>query len=208
MHHPASRARFSATILFTQPHEPFWPATQSYPWRSQPSLAASGRQAPASPAHRSIAQGCARPRSRELAPPRQFGRGVARLALAPAHQIGRRDGEGGARSRGVADKGDAAVVGDVEPLVRVGRPGVGSPDATHLGPVPRRGRRPQSEGAIDVEPAIHAPDRVRQGLEGVARAGVGVPTSTASSRQPDFLSHQGQDNTRRSAPTAPDRLPR
>ena len=77
------------------------------------------RHAPATAAPR-------RPRTR--APPRRLRDpvGVRAVGVAGAHEVGR----GHPHRRGVgvavADRDDAAVVGDVEPLVAVGRPRVGS----------------------------------------------------------------------------------
>ena len=53
---------------------------------------------------------------------------------------------------GVGDERHPAVVGHVEPLVRVGRPRVGALDAGHEVAPPRARRRPQPERAVHVHP--------------------------------------------------------
>ena len=76
------------------------------------------------------------------------------LALLAAHQV-----RGGHRHRGavggrVADRDEPAVVADVQPLVGIGRPGVGAFDAVHEVLQPGRDGGPQPERAVDVEPRV------------------------------------------------------
>ena len=65
-------------------------------------------------------------------------------------------GEGAPEVGQPADEGDAAVVGDVEPLVAVGGPRVGPVEPSHEVGAARVGERPQPEGAVDVQPARRA----------------------------------------------------
>ena len=74
----------------------------------------------------------------------------------------------------VAHEGDAAVVGNVEPLVRVGGPRVGALDAGDERSARGRGGRPESERAIDVHPRAGG-SRARDNVgERIERAGVHV----------------------------------
>ena len=74
---------------------------------------------------------------------------------------------------GIADRHEAAVVADVQPLVRVGRPRVGA-----LEPATRcrsRGNcRPQPERAVDVHPGIRVRSPRRRSAPRVEGAGVHV----------------------------------
>ena len=96
------------------------------------------------------------------------------LALVVAGQVGGVDGHGALERGGVAHVGDPAVVGDVEPLVAVGGPGVGAlhtPD--QVAPAGRR-RGPESEGAVHVEPGSEGVAPLAEFREGVGCAAVHV----------------------------------
>ena len=115
---------------------------------------------------------CARPGRRALrarasaAPPRPRRRARAATARACTAQGSRaRALPAGSRrvtaiaarsARGVAHEREAAVVGHVEPLVRVGGPRVGALDARREVGARRRGRGPQAERAVDVHPGARA----------------------------------------------------
>ena len=95
------------------------------------------------------------------------------------------------RSARPADEGDAAVVGDVEPLVSVGRPRVGAVEAgDELGPG-RVGPRPQPEGAVDVQPAGSLGQPVGDLVERVERAGVDLAGLGADQHRPGELGQIG-----------------
>ena len=70
------------------------------------------------------------------------------------------------------DEGQPGVVGDVEPLVRVGGPRVGASDAGDEVAVRGRGAGPQAEGAVDVDPGAVLVGDVAHGVEGIERAAV------------------------------------
>ena len=75
-------------------------------------------------------------------------------------EIGGAVGEGGAVGVGVGDEGVAGIVGDVEPFVAVGGPGVGGFDAAQEMAEARGGGGPEAEGAVDVDPgAVAVGDR-------------------------------------------------
>ena len=63
-----------------------------------------------------------------------------------------RHGHGRSVGFGVGHKGDATVVGNVEPLVAVRRPGVGLLDPSDEVAEALAGGDPQAEGTIDVDP--------------------------------------------------------
>src|ERR1700728_4332404 len=72
----------------------------------------------------------------------------------------------------VGDECVAAVVGDVEPLVAVGGPGIGRAGSGAQVTKARTGIGPESEGAVDVYPRVVAPGDGNQLLERVEDAGV------------------------------------
>jgi hypothetical protein len=81
------------------------------------------------------------------------------------------------------DQGDAAVVGHVEPLVRVGGPRVCALKAGgQVGPA-RVGQGPQSEGAVDVHPRTPLPGPRHDVREGIERARVHLPGLSAYHRR-------------------------
>ena len=84
---------------------------------------------------------------------------------------------------GVRDEGQARVVGDVEPLVRVGGPRVGASDAGDEVSQRRRGRRPQAEGAVDVDPGAVLGRRVAHLVERVEGAAVDLAGLRAHDRR-------------------------
>ena len=81
-------------------------------------------------------------------------------------------------------KGQPGVVGDVQPLVRVGRPRVGALDAGDEVAEPRRDGRPEPERTIDVQPGSRALDGVGDLQERIERARVHVPGLRADDRRP------------------------
>ncbi len=83
---------------------------------------------------------------------------------------------GGAMGLGLGDESVAAVVGNVEPLVAVGGPGVGGFEAAGEAGVARAGGSPESEGAINVNPRTVA---ARDGDESVEVIEAAVFTSPA-----------------------------
>ncbi len=85
---------------------------------------------------------------------------------------------------GVRAEGDPAVVRHVQPLVRVGRPGVRALRAGRERPQRRRRRGPQPERAVDVEPRAGLRRRVGDRVEVVARAGVHLAELGAHDRRP------------------------
>lgn len=79
------------------------------------------------------------------------------------------DGEAVAMGGAVADDGEAAVVGDVEPLVTVGGPTVGELDAGHERALGATGAGHEAEGAVDVDPyagGVGDGDEFVEGVEG------------------------------------------
>ncbi len=96
-----------------------------------------------------------------------------RLRLVDVGQVG---GAGAAEHRReqrlVADEREPVLVRNVEPLMAVGDDRVGSVDTVHQVLRPRRQRREQPEGAVDVEPGAVALREVGHLLERVEVAGV------------------------------------
>ena len=84
---------------------------------------------------------------------------------------------------GSPDQGDAAVIGDVEPFVRVGRPGVRVGQAG--GQVRTRGisQRPQPERAVGMHPRPALPGPLDDVGEGIERAGVHLARLHADHRR-------------------------
>ncbi len=77
--------------------------------------------------------------------------------------------EGRSQGARVRDDGDAAVVGHVQGLVRVGRPRVGVREARHEVREGRRGGRPQAERAVHVHPGptpMSEVDGLGEGVKG------------------------------------------
>ena len=70
---------------------------------------------------------------------------------------------------GLAHKGHAGIVRNIQPLVTIGSPGVGFEEtAQQMGSL-RGSGRPQAEGAIDVDPGSRFPSTgtdLRGGIEG------------------------------------------
>lgn len=81
---------------------------------------------------------------------RGLRRVMHRLETVLRREIVADGGETAAEVFGVAKKDDPAVIGDVEPLVRIGGPGVGIGHAAHEVSAGGVGQRPQAEGTIDV----------------------------------------------------------
>ena len=106
--------------------------------------------------------------SRTAAPGRYAARGLER----------------GPQRRGVADQGDTAVVGRVQPLVGVGRPGVRRGHARHLGGGSGRRRRPEPEGAVHVNPGVPVAGRFDERAERIAGPAVDVARLQAHDRLP------------------------
>ena len=87
-------------------------------------------------------------------------------------EVARRRGQRGVVGGLIRNEGKAGVVGHVQPLVPVGRPGVGPLDAGHEVPVATARAGPEAEGSVHVHPCA---SRVRElaGLaERVERPGV------------------------------------
>src|SRR5229473_1496983 len=54
----------------------------------------------------------------------------------------------------LADESQTRIVGDVEPLVAIGSPGIGIREASHQGRAVGSGGGPQPEGSVDVHPRV------------------------------------------------------
>ncbi len=117
---------------------------------------------------------------------RRFRHPVVRVALAALRlDVVRRAERHRRVVRGrVADDDDPRVVRHVQPLVGVGRPGIGPVEARDAVAQPGRRGCPQPEGAVDVEPGVrslaHGVDDLRQRIEG---AGVHVAGLGADDRR-------------------------
>ena len=108
-------------------------------------------------------------------PARELRRVVGRIAQA---RLGRQvlggDRHRRAQRLGVAHEREAAVVGDVQPLVAVGRPRVGEAEALDEVRPARGCGGPQAEGAVDVQPGARRARRLGDRRQRVERAGVEV----------------------------------
>ena len=100
---------------------------------------------------------------------------VGGAAAVGALEVARRDGHRVAVRLRVAAEDDAAVVRDVQPLVRIRRPRVCALAAHCEMPEARARARPESERAVDVEPGAGGGARVRNLVERVDGSGVHVP---------------------------------
>ena len=107
--------------------------------------------------------------------------------IGSASELGRKIGGGGPHRRpqgaAVADQGDAAVVGRVQPLMGVGRPGVGLAHTGYLPGGGGRGRRPEPERAVHVDPRAVLAGPGDQRHERVAGAAVDVARLQAHQRR-------------------------
>ena len=110
-------------------------------------------------------------------PARELGDVVEGVPLRAAglHQIGGGDRHRLAVGLGIPDDHDPRVVGDVEPLVAVGGPGVGPTGAADEGGERRARGGPQPEGAVDVEPAAPLADQGADLLQRIEGPRVHVP---------------------------------
>src|SRR5271166_2621155 len=72
-------------------------------------------------------------------------------------QVASGRGEAAAEVLGAPDQGDAAVVRNIEPLVPVGRPGVGAGQASGQVRTRRIRQGPHPERAIDMHPRLVPP---------------------------------------------------
>ena len=140
-----------------------WLSTTSFRMVSPPASSRSAIATAASQARVTSSATPSRPRVRSTAhtstwpgPLRRLRRVVHRLELVAGREVAGHRGEGPPEVGQPADERDAAVVGDVEPLVAVGGPRVGSVEPAHEVGAARVGERPQPEGAVDVEPARRA----------------------------------------------------
>ena len=84
----------------------------------------------------------------------------------------------------IGDQRDPAVVGRVQPLVRVGRPRIGTGDARDLIGGAGRGRRPQPERPVHVHPGAVVVGPVDQRTERIAGPGVDVACLQADKCRP------------------------
>jgi hypothetical protein len=97
---------------------------------------------------------------------------VHRFEAGVGRQVARHAGERPPQVLRPTDEGDAAVVRDVQPLVRIGGPRIG-PVQPGDEPGPGRvGERPQPECAVDVQPAGPLRQPIGDLVEGVERTGV------------------------------------
>src|SRR5262249_621962 len=76
------------------------------------------------------------------------------------------------------------VVRHVQPLVRIGRPRVGTLDAAYEMAKLRRSGRPETERAVDVQPGSTSGDGVRNCVEIVESPGVHLACLRADDRRP------------------------
>ena len=97
---------------------------------------------------------------------------VHRLEADIARQVPGSGGEGPSEVCLVADERDARVIGDVQPLVSVGRPGVRPVESGHQTGATRISQRPQPERPVDVQPARPLREPVGDLVERIERTGV------------------------------------
>ena len=101
-----------------------------------------------------------------------LGHVVERLAAALVREVAGAHAHGGAHRRAVGHDRQRAVVGHVQPLVRVDRPGVGALGPARQVAKPRARSRPQPERAVDVQPRAVLVRGVGDVGEWIERAGV------------------------------------
>ncbi len=85
--------------------------------------------------------------------------------------------------RRVTHDHDAAVVGNVQPLVPVGRPRIGVRKAGDEPAIRGRGGGPQAEGSVDVQPRAVLARELADFDQRIARAGVHVPDLRTDNRR-------------------------
>ncbi len=116
------------------------------------------------------AEGAERGPHRECPPaPGELGNLVDGVAARVVDEVVAAQAHRRPEHRRVAYEGEPAVVGDVQGLVGVRRPGVGVGAARREVRVLRGGGRPQPEGPVDMHPGTGVtggPDRLTEGVEG------------------------------------------
>jgi hypothetical protein len=127
--------------------------------------------------------------------------GLARAA-GILHDVGGGDRDRGAVRLAVPDEDDPAVERDVQPLVRVGRPGVGLLRAAHQVRAGGAGGGPQPERAVDVHPGAG----VASGGADVHERIDGPAVHVAGLRDHDRLAAAGQRRGERLGPHRPLRV--
>ncbi len=90
------------------------------------------------------------------------------------HEVAGVIAHGGAMGVGLGDERVAAVVGDVEPLMSVGGPGVGGFDAAGEAGVAGTGGSPESERAVNVDPRTVAARDGNESAEVIEAAGIHI----------------------------------
>ncbi len=127
--------------------------------------------------------------------PRRLRRPVHRLArlVRRSHQVGGADAHRRAMRRRMRGEHQPGVVGHVQPLVRVGRAGVGALDAADVVAQRIACRRPQAERAIDVQPRAVRRGEIGDGVDRIERARVHVAGLRADNRRAALrLQRRGQ----------------
>ena len=114
---------------------------------------------------------------------RRLGREVHRVAGVAGRQVGGLRAHSGAQRLAVAHQGDAAVVRRVQPLVSVGRPGVGGGGARDLAGQLGACGGPQPEGTVDMHPRALRMRPVDERAERVAGTAVDVAGLEAHDRR-------------------------
>ena len=116
---------------------------------------------------------------------RHLGSPLHGLALGGLLQVSRLEVHRAEERFRMADEGEAAIVGDVQPLMPIGAPGVAGGEAVHeVSGIGGRGG-PETEGAIDVEPELLAGWMFDESVRGIESAGVhvaGLETNDGGSR--------------------------
>ena len=92
----------------------------------------------------------------------------------PLRQVGRTDTHRGTERSFIPNKGQPGIVGDVEPFVSVGRPGVGGGKITHQMRQFRTRRSPQAKGPIHMYPRAGLVSFLNDFGSSVKRPGVDV----------------------------------
>ena len=135
--------------------------------------------------------------------------GSSRGTTVGAHEVRRGVRHGGGVRLRVRAEGEPAVVGQVEPLVPVTAPRVGTLQAAHQVARARAGGGPQAERTVHVDPRPVAARDLDAGREVVAGAGVHVAGLEAHDRRvlAATRQHPGQvGDVQRTVGIGPDRL--
>src|SRR4029453_15842828 len=84
------------------------------------------------------------------------------------------------------------IVRHVEPLVRIGRPGIGAINAIQQMSILRTSRSPETKRAVNMNPSVLAARSVTDFADWIARTGIHVANLRANNRRPIYPRNFGR----------------